>query len=200
MRYIEGIDYWVRYVPFPNMASESVVASNGDGTFTVYINTRFPEERQRDRLRHELRHLELEHFYRDDLSIRQIERQADGAWQDVRILPGDPPRFSVFRSRDLPTGAAFGFHVPDASMQPVLQEGETLYCDDQPVRSGDIGLFQYRGNTVCRQYHRDPLGITYLFSLNRERQNEDIVLPSFECKNLVCLGRVRTDQRIPLPD
>lgn len=77
MKYYEGIDYWVRYVEFPNMASESVVVSNGDGTFTIYINTLFCEKRQRERLAHELNHLKKEHFYRDDLSITSIERQAD---------------------------------------------------------------------------------------------------------------------------
>lgn len=77
MKYYEGIDYWVRFVEFPNMASESVVASHGDGTFTIYINTLFCEERQKDRLQHELRHLEENHFYRDELTITQIERQAD---------------------------------------------------------------------------------------------------------------------------
>lgn len=200
MRYIEGIDYWVRYVPFPNMASESVAASHGDGTFTIYINTRFPAERQRKRLMHEIKHLENEHFYRDDLSIRQIERRADGLYSDTRTLPGAEPRFTVFRSRNLPAGAVFGFYIPDQSMQPVFEEGESIYCDDQPIGPGDIGLFQYKGNTVCRQYHRDSLGITYLFTLNRKRQYEDIVLPSNERNELVCLGRVRTNQRIPLPE
>lgn len=78
MMYYEGIDYWVRRVEFPNTASESVVVSHGDGTFTIYINTLFCEERQAERLEHELRHLDEEHFYRDDLSIRQIEHQANG--------------------------------------------------------------------------------------------------------------------------
>lgn len=77
MKYYEGMDYWVRYVQFPNMASESVVVSNGDGTFTIYINTLFCVEKQQERLAHELKHLKDEHFYRDDLSITSIERQAD---------------------------------------------------------------------------------------------------------------------------
>lgn len=79
MRYYEGADYWVRYVEFPNMASESVVASHGDGTFTILINTLYSPERQQERLAHELRHLSEEHFYRDDLNITQIEQAADGA-------------------------------------------------------------------------------------------------------------------------
>ena len=78
MKYFEGIDYWVKKVEFPNMASESVVVSNGDGTFVIFINTLFSQERQEDRLAHEIKHLEDEHFYRDDLEITQVERQADG--------------------------------------------------------------------------------------------------------------------------
>ncbi len=94
--YYEGIDYWVRFVEFPNMASESVVASHGDGTFTIYINTLFCEERQRDRLSHELRHLEENHFYRDELTIAQIERQADGIPEPA----AEPPRLpNVFQEK-----------------------------------------------------------------------------------------------------
>ena len=129
MRYIEGVDYWVRYVQFPNMASESVVVSHGDGTFTIYVNTLFPPERQAERLRHELQHLANEHLYRDDLSIRQIERQADGLSEPpkARVLPGPPPQFSVFRSESLPPDASFGFYVPDNSLQPSLKKGQLVY-------------------------------------------------------------------------
>ena len=41
MKLIEGVDYRVRYVEFPNTGSPSVAVSNGDGTYTVYVNTRF---------------------------------------------------------------------------------------------------------------------------------------------------------------
>lgn len=201
MKYIEGIDYWVRYVQFPNMASESVVASHGDGTFTIYINTLFSPERQEDRLRHEIQHLADEHFYRDDLSIVQIEHQADKAEMptEIRVLPGSSPQFSVFRSNTLPDGVSFGFYVPDNTLKPVLKKGALVYCDAQQIRPGDIGLFQYHGNTMCRQYHKDIFGITYLFTLDRKRRFEDIVLRSCEEKDLICLGRVRTEKRIPLP-
>ena len=74
---MEGIDYWVARIDFPNMASESVAVSNGDGTFTIFLNTLFSEARLTERLKHELRHLEEEHFYRDDMTIQEIERQAD---------------------------------------------------------------------------------------------------------------------------
>lgn len=183
------------------MASESVVASHGDGTFTIYINTLFSQERQEDRLRHEIEHLEDEHFYRDDLTIQQIEHQADGIEipSQVRTLPGPEPRFSVFRSSALPPDVSFGFYVPDNSLRPALKKGQLAYCDDKQMLPGDIGLFQYRGDTMCRQYHKDIFGITYLFMIDRRRSIEDIVLRSCEEKDLICLGHVRTEKRIPLP-
>lgn len=78
MSYVEGVDYWVRLVEFPSMASSAVTVSNGDGTFTIYINTRFSPERRAEGLRHELRHLEEEHFYRDEYGICEIEAAANG--------------------------------------------------------------------------------------------------------------------------
>lgn len=198
MAYYEGIDYWVRYVDFPNMASESVVASHGDGTFTIYINTLFSLERQLDRLEHELRHLEKEHFYRDELTIAQVEHQADGA--DIssvsRLLPGEQ-RLSVFRSNALPEHVSFAFYVPDNSFRPYFKKDAVVYCDDMQLRPGDIGLFNWQGETVCRQYNKDPFGITYLFALNRT--NDVIVIPSCQEEELICYGRVRTEKKIALP-
>lgn len=201
MRYIEGIDYWVRYVQFPNMASESVVVSHGDGTFTIYINSLFSRERQKDRLEHELKHLADEHFYRDDLSIQQIEHQADGidTTFQFRILPGSESNFSVFRSSALPEDISFGFYVPDNTFQPALKKGQLVYCDARRLSPGDIGIFRYKGDTLCRQYHKDILGMTYLFVLDRTRSKDDIMLRPCEEKELVCLGRIKSDMKIPLP-
>ena len=204
MKYIEGIDYWVRCVKFPNMASESVVASHGDGTFTVYINTLFSPERQRERLEHELKHLEEEHFYRDDLTIQQIERQADRANIPAprkslpRVLPGPEPKFSVFRSADMPAWASFAFYMPGKSAQPVIKNGELVYCDDKPVSPGDIGLFQFDGDTFLRQYNQNPFGI-YLLSLNRKQARDDIFVSSTCNKSLICLGRIVTKEPVLLP-
>ena len=86
MAYIEGVDYWVRLVEFPNMASPSVAVSNGDGTFTIYVNSRFSPEKRAAGLRHELEHLEGQHFYRDDVELGELEAAADGR------LPSAPPR------------------------------------------------------------------------------------------------------------
>lgn len=78
MTYYEGIDYFIKRIEFPNMASAGVAASNGDGTFTIFINTLFCEEKQDEALTHELRHLTDNHFYREE-SICLIEAEAKGA-------------------------------------------------------------------------------------------------------------------------
>lgn len=197
MKYIEGMDYWVRHVQFPNMASESVVLSHGDGTYTIYINTLFPEEKQAERLHHEVRHLEQEHFYREELTIREVERSAEGM-ADCRVLRGTPP-ITVIRQPDQPSDVSFGFRVPDDSLLPRFQPGELLWCDDRPLTAGDVGLFRYRGETLCRQYREDAFGITYLFALNRARSREDVLVTAADRPDLLCLGRVRTEKPLPLP-
>lgn len=75
MTYAEGVDYFVRYVEFPNQAAGGVSVSNGDGTFSIYINTRCSPERQQKALRHELQHLIKNHFFRDG-AIEQVEKEA----------------------------------------------------------------------------------------------------------------------------
>lgn len=75
MTYLEGIDYFVKIIEFPNMASAGVAASNGDGTFTIFINSLFCEEKQFEALEHELKHLKENHFYRED-DIKCIEDEA----------------------------------------------------------------------------------------------------------------------------
>lgn len=75
MTYIEGIDYFVHPVEFPNGAAGGCAVSNGDGTFTVYINTRCSAERQAHTLRHELEHLTRNHFYREE-SVQVLEAEA----------------------------------------------------------------------------------------------------------------------------
>ena len=80
MSYLEGVDYWVRLVEVPSRASAAVTVSNGDGTFTIYINTRFDEAAREAGLRHELEHLKNEHFYRDEYGVCELEAAAEGLY------------------------------------------------------------------------------------------------------------------------
>ncbi len=78
MKYIEGIDYWVRYREFPCTTIFAWAVSLGDGTFDIWLNTRVSEEKQLEGLHHDLKHLEDNHFYRDDLTLAQKEAIAWG--------------------------------------------------------------------------------------------------------------------------
>ena len=219
MKYILGIDYFLFFLDFPHMGVPGAVALNTDGTVNIYINTLYSTEIQSKTVKHELRHLAREHFSCDWKTIQEKELEAedlddptctfapDFSWVEytqepveiVRTLPGPPPPYSAIRSAAMPEGVSFGFYVPDDSLQPHFQQGQLLWCDDQQLRPGDVGLFQYRGATICRQYHKDRFGMTYLFALDRKRSWDDIVVTSADERDLVCLGRVQTEKRIPLP-
>ena len=73
---IEGVDYFVRVVDFPVCSCGGLVTPNEDGTFSVYINSRLSHEQNKKSMRHELRHMEHDDFYRT-APIEQIEREAD---------------------------------------------------------------------------------------------------------------------------
>lgn len=79
-------EYFVRLVELPTTV-EGVTIPNDDGTFDIYINSVFCEEKQRDILAHELRHIQKDHFYNDSMQIREIEREADGVEKESEQLP-----------------------------------------------------------------------------------------------------------------
>ena len=111
MKYREGVDYWVRELEFPNSSSPSIVLSNGDGTFTILLSTRVSSERRAEGLRHELTHLEREHFYRDELELWEIEAEADG-----RLRLAAPSERVNVDGRDLPL-----YEDPDDVMRELLR-------------------------------------------------------------------------------
>lgn len=100
MKLIEGVDYRVRYVEFPNTGSPSVAVSNGDGTYTVYVNTRFSIEEQARGLRHELEHLEGGHFERSGDDLAALESAADGLLK--LVPPSGRGRLKRSGGRDIP--------------------------------------------------------------------------------------------------
>ncbi len=73
---IEGSDYFVRFIDFPTCACGGVVTPNDDGTFSIYINSKCSHAQNKKSMRHELRHIEHDDFYRN-APIEQIEREAN---------------------------------------------------------------------------------------------------------------------------
>ena len=72
-RLIEGMDYIVRYVPFPNCGVDGAIVSHPDLP-CIYINSRVCPKRQREALQHELSHLCNDDLYSDELAV-DIERR-----------------------------------------------------------------------------------------------------------------------------
>ena len=99
----------------------------------------------------------------------------------------------------VPRGAEFGVRIQGDSMAPAIADGSVVYVNRDPLESGDVGIFCVDGDMLCKQYHRDALGMTYLFSLNRARADADVVLGPGSGRTLACFGRVILPHRYPLP-
>ena len=69
----------------------------------------------------------------------------------------------------MPPGAEFAVRIRDDSLEPVLHSGSVAYLNHDPLHAGDVGIFCVGGDMLCKQYYRDPLGVSYLFSLGRDR-------------------------------
>lgn len=75
---IEGCDYFIRVIDFPNWASPMCTVENEDGTYSVYLNGRYTREQWRNKFPHEQAHMENNHF-QDERPIRELEAEADAA-------------------------------------------------------------------------------------------------------------------------
>lgn len=96
-------EYFVRLLDLPPSV-EGVTVPNDDGTFDIYINSLLSEERQHEKLAHELEHIRKDHFYNDIKTVREVEAEANG-----KAIPASEPQ---------PT--------PAAEPLPIPKEGEPL--------------------------------------------------------------------------
>lgn len=72
---IEGTDYFVYVVDFPDCRAGGLVTPNDDGTFSVYLNARLTRDQNVASAAHERRHIAADDFYRA-VSVAEAERQA----------------------------------------------------------------------------------------------------------------------------
>ncbi|MGM9661703.1 MAG: XRE family transcriptional regulator [Oscillospiraceae bacterium] len=100
---------------------------------------------------------------------------------------------------EVPAAAEFAVRIRGDSMEPLIPDGSVVYVNHDRVSNGDVGIFCVDGEMYCKQYYRDPLGMVYLFSLNRRRADADVVFYKESGRNLFCFGRVILPARVPLP-
>lgn len=99
-----------------------------------------------------------------------------------------------------PQGAIFAIRVQGDSMEPHFPDGSIAFCNKDPLQDGDIGVFCLDGDSFIKQYHYDKfMGMTYLFSLNRDRADADKIITRTGGQTLTCFGRVMTKRRFPVP-
>ena len=99
---------------------------------------------------------------------------------------------------DIPQAAEFAVRVQGQSMEPYIANESVIYVNRDPLHNGDVGIFCVDGDMFCKQYYKDPAGIVYLFSLNREFADADQVLTPAGGRTLICFGRVMM-HGLPLP-
>ena len=97
------------------------------------------------------------------------------------------------------TGADFAIELEDDALSPLFQAGSrVLMKRSTDLLDGDVGLFYSKAGIVFRQFCQDSEGNIYLFSLNRDRRDEDLMIPA-SAEKPVCYGKVLLDQLLPLP-
>ena len=100
---------------------------------------------------------------------------------------------------DVPPGAELAVRIQGDSMEPVIADGSVVYVNHDPLQNGDVGIFCVDGDMLCKQYYKDPMGVVYLFSLNRRRADADVVFLRGSGRSLTCFGRVIMHAQ-PLPE
>lgn len=100
---------------------------------------------------------------------------------------------------DVPPAAEYAVRISGDSMTPYIQDDSIVYVNRDPIGQGDVGIFCVDGEMFCKQYRQDASGTVYLFSLNRNRADADIVLTPGSGRTAVCMGRVILQTPPPLP-
>ena len=100
---------------------------------------------------------------------------------------------------DVPPGAELAVRIQGDSVAPWIADGDVVYVNHDPLQNGDAGIFCVDGDMLCKQYYRDALGMGYLFSLNRQRADMDVVFHRGSGRSLTCFGRVML-HGLPLPE
>ncbi|MBQ3532616.1 MAG: LexA family transcriptional regulator [Oscillospiraceae bacterium] len=153
------------------------------------------------------------HALVDSLSQWQTELQSEQPATEPRLIPlyfspaaagYAAPAFGedyelISVAGDVPPGAELAVRIQGDSMEPLIADGSVVYVNHDPLQNGDVGIFCVDGDMLCKQYYKDPLGMVYLFSLNRRRADADVIFSRGSGRSLTCFGRVIMHAQ-PLPE
>jgi phage repressor protein C with HTH and peptisase S24 domain len=97
------------------------------------------------------------------------------------------------------TRAEFAVHVNGNSMEPYLPDGSIALGMKRAPEDGEVGAFYLDGGFLVKQVCQDSQGNVYLFSLNRERSDADDIIWHDSGRELMVMGTIIMDKRVPLP-
>lgn len=63
----------IRHISLPSSVL-GVTLPDENGDFNVYINSNISDQKQKEAVEHEIKHIELDHFYNDDpVELNELE-------------------------------------------------------------------------------------------------------------------------------
>ncbi|MDR0859330.1 MAG: helix-turn-helix domain-containing protein [Oscillospiraceae bacterium] len=94
----------------------------------------------------------------------------------------------------VPAAAQFAMKITGDSMEPVINDGQIVYCVKEGANlfDGDIGIFCVDGSYYCKRYQTDDNNNVYLISENRNRADADLTIWSSGNRSLMFVGKVLT--------
>lgn len=75
---LDDQDVFVEIMDLGDTKIPETVVLNDDGSYTIFINARFSFEKQQESVNHALKHIKADDFFKNDVSVQQIETETHG--------------------------------------------------------------------------------------------------------------------------
>lgn len=107
---------------------------------------------------------------------------------------------TIERDTLVPKQADYCIEIAGDSMEPFIRNGQRVYVQ----RTVDIAEFQpavwfVDGSVFVKQWCVDTNRTLYLLSANPAREDANITIPRDSDRNVVCLGKVLLNKKLPAP-
>ncbi len=101
----------------------------------------------------------------------------------------------------VPEDADYAVHISGDSMEPYIQDGETVFVKEtETLSDGDVGIFSVNGEMYCKQYYLDGERNLHLLSANPDRADVSVHISYDSGYTVRCCGKVLLGYKVPLPE
>ncbi len=117
-------------------------------------------------------------------------------------IPLDGDEFEmILADENVPEDADFAVRIQGNSMQPYINDGDTVYVKkDTELSVGDVGIFCVDGAMYCKIYYIDSERNLTLVSANPEFKNTNVYVSADSNCSVQCYGKVLLDCKTHVPD